>query len=119
MAALDLPAGVVVDGAIEPGFDRVLTKEAVSFLADLQRRFNPRREALLAARVERQRRLDAGEKPDFRPDTASIRDGDWTVAPLPRDILERRVEITGPVDRKMIINALNCGADVFMADFED
>jgi malate synthase len=119
MAALDLPAGVVIDGAMKPGFEKVLTKEAVAFVADLQRKFNARREELLAARVERQKRLDAGEKPDFLPETAKIRESDWTVAPLPKDILDRRVEITGPVDRKMIINALNCGANVFMADFED
>jgi len=119
MAALDLPQGMTIDGAIKPGFERVLTREALSFLADLQRRFNGRREELLAARVERQKRLDAGEKPDFLPHTAKIRESDWTVAPLPKDILDRRVEITGPVDRKMIINALNCGANVFMADFED
>ena len=117
--ALDLPDGVAIDGAIKPGFERVLSKEALGFLADLQRRFNARREELLAARVERQKRLDAGEKPDFLKDTAQIREKDWTVAPLPNDILDRRVEITGPVDRKMIINALNCGANVFMADFED
>jgi malate synthase len=117
--ALDLPEGVSIDGVVLPGFDKVLTKEAVAFVADLQRRFNPRREELLAARAERQKRLDAGEKPDFLAETAKIRDSDWTVAPLPRDILDRRVEITGPVDRKMIINALNCGANVFMADFED
>jgi len=119
MASLDLPAGVTIDGAVKPGFERVLTKGALEFLADLQRRFNARREELLAARVERQKRLDAGEKPDFLKETARIRESDWTVAPLPRDILDRRVEITGPVDRKMIINALNCGANVFMADFED
>jgi len=119
MAALDLPQGMTIDGAIKPGFERVLTREALSFLADLQRRFNGRREELLAARVERQKRLDAGEKPDFLPHTAKIRESDWTVAPLPKDIVDRRVEITGPVDRKMIINALNCGANVFMADFED
>ena len=119
MAALDLPAGVTIDGAIKPGFEKVLTPEAVAFIVDLQRKFNARREELLAARVERQKRLDAGEKPDFLPDTKNIRDSDWTVAPLPKDILDRRVEITGPVDRKMIINALNCGANVFMADFED
>ena len=117
--ALDLPDGVAIDGAIKPGFERVLSKEALGFLADLQRRFNARREELLAARVERQKRLDAGEKPDFLKDTAQIREKDWRVAPLPDDILDRRVEITGPVDRKMIINALNCGANVFMADFED
>jgi malate synthase len=119
MASLDLPAGMTIDGAVKPGFERVLTKEALEFLADLQRRFNARREELLAARVERQKRLDAGEKPDFLKETAQIRESDWTVAPLPKDILDRRVEITGPVDRKMIINALNCGANVFMADFED
>lgn len=119
MAALDLPAGVTIDGALKPGFEKVLTKEAVAFVADLQRKFNARREELLALRVERQKRLDAGEKPDFLPETAKIRESDWTVAPLPKDILDRRVEITGPVDRKMIINALNCGANVFMADFED
>src|ERR1700738_905032 len=119
MAALDLPAGVTIDGAIKPGFEKVLTKEAVAFVADLQRKFNARREELLAMRVERQKKLDAGEKPDFLPDTKRIRDSDWIVAPLPQDILDRRVEITGPVDRKMIINALNCGANVFMADFED
>lgn len=117
--ALDLPEGVSIDGVIRPDFEKVLTKEAIAFVADLQRRFNPRREELLAARVERQRRLDAGEKPDFLPETLQIRESDWTVAPLPQDILDRRVEITGPVDRKMIINALNCGANVFMADFED
>jgi malate synthase len=119
MSALELPAGVAIDAANKPGFEKVLTKEAVAFLADLQRRFGARREELLALRAERQKRLDAGEKPDFLPDTKKIRDSDWTVAPLPKDILDRRVEITGPVDRKMIINALNCGANVFMADFED
>jgi malate synthase len=117
--ALDLPEGVSIDGVINPDFEKVLTKEAIAFVADLQRRFNQRREELLAARAERQKRLDAGEKPDFLPETARIRESDWTVAPLPQDILDRRVEITGPVDRKMIINALNCGANVFMADFED
>jgi len=117
--ALDLPEGVSIDGVINPDFEKVLTKEAVAFVADLQRRFNPRREELLAARAERQKRLDAGEKPDFLADTVNVRESDWTVAPLPQDILDRRVEITGPVDRKMIINALNCGANVFMADFED
>jgi malate synthase len=117
--ALDLPEGVSIGGVVNPDFEKVLTKEAIAFVADLQRRFNPRREELLAARAERQMRLDAGEKPDFLPETLQIRESDWTVAPLPQDILDRRVEITGPVDRKMIINALNCGANVFMADFED
>ncbi len=112
-------AGVTVKGAMQPGFETILTAEAVAFIADLERRFGQRRRELLARRVEVQARLDAGWKPDFLPETKSIRDGDWTVAPLPADILDRRVEITGPVDRKMIINALNCGASVFMADFED
>ena len=119
MIALDLPAGVTIEGAIKPGFEKVLTRDALAFVAELQRRFNPRREELLAARVVRQQGIDAGEKPDFLKETAQIRERDWTVAPLPCDILDRRVEITGPVDRKMIINALNCGANVFMADFED
>jgi len=117
--AIAVPTGVEINGAIKPGFETVLTPEAVAFIVDLQRRFNPRREELLAARVERQKKLDAGQKPDFLPQTKEIRDKDWTVAPLPKDILDRRVEITGPVDRKMVINALNCGANVFMADFED
>lgn len=97
----------------------VLTPEAVAFVVGLQRTFNARRKELLAARVARQARLDAGERPDFLPETKAIREGDWTVAPLPADLLDRRVEITGPVDRKMIINALNSGAKVYMADFED
>jgi malate synthase len=117
--AIAVPAGVEINGAIKPGFETVLTPEAVAFIVDLQRRFNARREELLAARVERQKKLDAGQKPDFLPQTKEIREKDWTVAPLPKDILDRRVEITGPVDRKMVINALNSGANVFMADFED
>jgi malate synthase len=85
----------------------------------LHRAFNPRRVELLARRAERARRLDAGEKPDFLAETKHVREGDWTIAPLPRDLLCRRVEITGPVERKMIINALNSGADAYMTDFED
>ena len=99
---------------------RVLTQEAVAFVADLQRRFNPRRLELLAARGERQDRIAAGELPDFLEATRAVReDLDWHVAPAPQDLLDRRVEITGPVDRKMVINALNSGARIFMADFED
>jgi len=97
----------------------ILTAEALAFLAAMQREFNPMRERLLAARGERQARLDAGEMPDFLPETRGVREGDWSVAPAPADLQDRRVEITGPVDRKMIINALNSGARVFMADFED
>ena len=115
----DFHQGVTITGALETGFEKVLTSDAVDFLARLQRKFSGRHEKILAARIDRQKRLDAGEKPDFPAGTARIRESDWTVAPLPQDILDRRVEITGPVDRKMIINALNCGANVFMADFED
>ena len=99
--------------------EEILTPDAVAFIVDLQRTFNARRKSLLEARHGRQKKLDAGEKPDFLEETRQVREAEWTVAPLPRDILDRRVEITGPVDRKMIINALNSGAKVFMADFED
>ncbi|WP_104990388.1 malate synthase A [Deinococcus sp. NW-56] len=102
-----------------PQAGRVLTPGALSFLEELHTRFDARRRDLLAARQERQRRLDAGELPDFLPETAHIREGDWRVSPLPADLQDRRVEITGPVDRKMVINALNSGARMFMADFED
>ncbi|MBL8669087.1 MAG: malate synthase A [Alphaproteobacteria bacterium] len=111
--------GVVIVGHMRPGFDQILTTEALSFVADLERKFGPRRREILAARAERQKKLDKGEKPDFLPETRRVRESDWTVAPLPPDILDRRVEITGPVDRKMVINALNSGAKVYMADFED
>ena len=97
----------------------ILTPEALAFVAALQREFGPERMRLLAARDERQAELDAGVRPDFLPETQAVRDGDWQVAPTPADLQDRRVEITGPVDRKMVINALNSGACVFMADFED
>src|SRR5260370_360133 len=97
----------------------ILTSEASAFLKGLGGRFESRRQELLPRRRVRQQRIDGGEMPDFLPETAAIREGDWTVAPIPHDLLDRRVEITGPVDRKMIINALNSGANVFMADFED
>jgi malate synthase len=102
-----------------PHLDEILTPEAATFVTMLEREFGQRRSELLAKREERKKRLDAGELPDFLPDTREIRESDWKVAPIPRDLLDRRVEITGPVDRKMIINALNSGASVFMADFED
>jgi malate synthase len=111
--------GVQILAATHPAQGRVLTPAALEFVADLHRRFNPRRVELLAARAEHQKRLDAGEKPDFLKETQAIREAEWTVAPIPKDLLDRRVEITGPVERKMIINALNSGAKVFMADFED
>jgi malate synthase len=97
----------------------ILSSEALAFLADLHRRFDGRRLDLLARRAERQELFDAGRLPHFLTETKSVRDGDWKVAAIPADLLDRRVEITGPVDRKMIINALNSGAKVFMADFED
>ena len=97
----------------------VLTPEAVKLLTELHRRFNPRRLELLERRHVRQTELDGGKLPDFLPETKEIRDSAWTVAPIPPDMQDRRVEITGPVDRKMIINALNSGASMFMADFED
>src|SRR6266498_3047742 len=98
---------------------QILTPDASLFLTQLARRFEPRRQELLDRRRVRQQQIDAGQMPDFLPETASIREKEWMVAPIPRDLLDRRVEITGPVDRKMIINALNSGANVFMADFED
>ena len=114
-----LPAGVQINAPVSTRFAEILTPEAIDFIVRLQRSFNPRRKELLAARATRQAALDAGQKPDFLPETAHIRNSEWTVAPIPADIQDRRVEITGPVDRKMIINALNSGAKVFMADFED
>jgi malate synthase len=113
----DLPAGVELRG--EPD-DEILSGDALAFLADLQRTFGSRREELLAARTARQARLLAGELPDFLEETRSVREDDsWRVAAAPPDLQDRRVEITGPTDRKMVINALNSGARVFMADFED
>lgn len=111
---------IKVRGAMKPGYDRVLSAEALAFVADLERRFGARRRELLAARAARQKRFDQGELPDFLPETRAIREGDWKVAPIPADLLDRRVEITGPVDsRKMVINALNSGAQSYMTDFED
>ena len=115
---------VAADGAVQvtalaPDQQDVLTAAALALLAGLHRRFEPARQARLAARRERQTRFDGGELPDFREDTRTLREADWTVAPLPAALLDRRVEITGPVDPKMVINALNSGASCFMADFED
>jgi malate synthase len=115
----DHVAGVKVTGAHDHGFDEILTSEALDFVVGLERRFGPKRHELLAARVRRQEAFDAGDRPDFLPETLKIREGDWTVASVPPDLVDRRVEITGPVERKMVINALNSGARVFMADFED
>ncbi len=113
------PSAMTITGDYQDAYAEILTPSALDFLIALHRKFDERRRELLATRLERQQRLDAGKLPDFLPHTAHIRESDWTVAPLPKDLLDRRVEITGPVDRKMIINALNSGAKVFMADFED
>jgi malate synthase len=112
-------AGLEVRAPAAPSQARVLTPEALAFVADLAERFGGRVGELLDLRRQRQARFDAGERPDYLAETAAIREGAWTVAALPADLLDRRVEITGPVDRKMIINALNSGANVFMADLED
>jgi len=113
------PSGLEFRGPIPPEYAEILTPGACAFLAGLFREFEPRRQELLRARVARQDELDAGVLPDFLPSTRSVREGPWKVAPAPADLLDRRTEITGPVDRKMVINALNSGAKVFMADFED
>ena len=128
VAVLETVAGAGTEGA-SPGSTVVLgthpqqagllTPAALAFLAGLHRRFEPARQQQLAARRQRQAAFDAGVLPDFRADTAWIRSGDWRVAPLPDALLDRRVEITGPTDPKMVINALNSGASCYMADFED
>ena len=110
---------VQIAAEIAPAFREILTPEALAFVGKLARRFENRRQELLAARRDRQAELDRGKLPDFLKETRDVRTQDWTIAPTPKDLQDRRVEITGPVDRKMIINALNSGAKVFMADFED
>jgi len=122
--AKDLPSrgassGVEVRPPTTDRASEILSPEAIAFVVALHRKFNPTREALLARRAERQATIDAGRLPDFLPETRTIREGSWRVAPVPQDLRDRRVEITGPVDRKMVINALNSGASTFMADFED
>ena len=117
--SLTIPAGMQITGEIKPGYENILVPEALELVARLARAFAPRRQELLAARAERARRLDAGERPDFLSETVHIRDGDWRIAPIPPALACRRVEITGPVERKMVINALNSGADSYMTDFED
>jgi len=118
-AASRAAPGLEIRGAMAAGYDTILTPAAVAFVAELARRFGPQVKALLARREQRQAALDAGALPDFLPETRAIRESDWTIAGIPADLLDRRVEITGPTERKMIINALNSGADVFMADCED
>jgi malate synthase len=116
---MTLPQNVELHATTSERYAPILTPDALAFAVALHREFNPRRKDLLTARITRQHALNAGQRPDFLPETADIRSAAWTIAPLPADLLDRRVEITGPVDRKMIINALNSGAKVFMADFED
>ncbi len=114
-----LPQGVSISGQITPEFAQILTPEALAFIARLHRQFDARRLELLARRAARQKQFDAGQLPEFLTETKKIRESDWKISPQPADLLDRRVEITGPTDRKMVINALNCGASTFMADFED
>ncbi len=110
---------IQIRGPKVEGFDRILTPEALRFVAGIHRKFNPTREQLLRRRQERQRELDAGALPEFLPSTRPVRESEWKIAPTPPDLQKRWVEITGPTDRKMVINALNSGASIFMADFED
>ena len=112
-------SGVSIDAAIPSECEEILTPEALALVLELHKRFDPRRRQLLEARGERQRAIDGGKLPDFLPETAEIRASNYKVAPIPADLTDRRVEITGPVERKMVINALNSGANMFMADFED
>src|SRR5437868_3423916 len=111
--------GIEISGRITPEYAQILTPSTLQFAASLHRAFTSRRGELLERRAMRQRDFDAGERPDFLCETRAIREADWVCAPVPSDIEDRRVEITGPVERKMVINALNSGAQVFMADFED
>ena len=112
-------SGHEITGASEPGYESILTPEAVAFVNALGTRFGAEVANLLKRRDERQAELDAGKLPDFLPETKSVRESDWTIAGIPADLIDRRVEITGPTERKMIVNALNSGAKVFMADCED
>ena len=119
MTATTSQGGIEIIGPVSPEFAQILTPEALHFVATLVRAFGPRREELLQRRAQRQAEIDAGKLPDFLSETAHIRQSAWTIAPEPADLQDRRVEITGPVDRKMVINALNSGAKTYMADFED
>ncbi|MDR3087564.1 MAG: malate synthase, partial [Azoarcus sp.] len=115
----NLPPGVTIDAPLHTGYESILSFEALKFIAKLHRAFEPRRRALLKIRAERQTRIDAGEMPDFLSETRLVREKEWIISPLSPALCRRRVEITGPVDAKTIINALNSGADSYMADFED
>ena len=112
-------SGVSITGDNPGGYELILSPGALEFVADLHHEFNPRRKKLLQYREEKQKEIDSGKFPDFLQETKAIREGNWKVGTIPDDLQDRRTEITGPVDRKMAINALNSGAKVFMADFED
>jgi malate synthase len=118
-ANLTLPPGMEITGEVTAELAEILAPGALKLVARLEREFGGRRRQLLQARIERQKELDSGRRPDFLASTKLMRDSAWTTAPIPADLMDRRVEITGPTDRKMVINALNSGANVFMADFED
>ena len=119
MNAQNAVAGIEVTGPVSAEFSRILTPEALAFVGGLARQFDTRRKELLDRRQQVQADIDAGKLPDFLPETRPIREGDWKIEPVPDDLKDRRIEITGPVDRKMVINALNSGASTYMADFED
>src|SRR6476620_8077338 len=114
-----LTSGVTILGDVNAEYAEILTPQALAFVARLHRQFETRRQELLGRRAARQKDFDGSKLPNFLPGTKTIRDSKWTIAAQPKDMLDRRVEITGPTDRKMVINALNCGASTFMADFED
>jgi malate synthase len=113
------PAGIDISVQVGPEQSGILTPEALAFVAELARKFEPVRVSLLQSRVQRQAELDAGKLPDFLAATAAVRNGDWTIDPVPAELQDRRVELTGPAERKMLINGLNAGAQVYMADMED
>src|SRR6266581_379438 len=119
MRKLELPKGVELLATITESQASILSADALGFFAKLQREFNTRRLDRLRQRAARQQTIDRGEMPNFFPETAAVREGDWRVSSVPADLQNRRVEITGPVDRKMVINALNSGANCYMADLED
>src|SRR5215216_1860605 len=119
MNTVELIRGVHVAGDLTANQLEILTPEALDFFAQLQRKFDQQRKHLLEQRKLRQATLDGGEMPDFPTETRAVRESNWRVLPVPEDLQNRRVEITGPVDRKMVINALNSGANCYMADFED
>ena len=116
---LDTPAGLEILGSDYPGIEKILTKECLILILELEREFKRERLGVLQERLRKQFDLDNGDLPDFLEETKSIRESDWKITSIPDDLLDRRVEITGPVDRKMIINALNSDAKTFMTDFED